>query len=160
MPLIPDVLPALDTVRAVAGLLGMRVFAVTVRKRVWTGERPGVGTKTDTDIAVTNAGALPATPVRVQYVSAREIVASGGLYQDRDLRVGPITPTFAATLGIPAGGFDGSTLDPATTSSATELFWKVTGPGMPTGGIWCSLIDARATSMHYSLVLRAGGAVP
>lgn len=158
--LVPAILNALDTSRAIGGLLGKRILLPMVRRRVWTGERPGIGTFTDTDIFITNTGALPTTAVSVQMVSQKDIVASGGLYRDRDMRVGPITPPFAATSLVGAGGFDDTTVDPAPTTQAVELFWNVSGQGMPTGGEWCMKIGEEVTWMHYTVILRAGASNP
>jgi len=156
------VLPALDALRAIGGKLGLRVFSVTVRQRVWTGSRPGVGTKSDTDILLVNQAADGTLqPVRVRQVSRREAIASGGKYTDRDLRIGPLTPPYAAVLQMGAGGFDDTVLDPADTTSATEMLWIVTSTsgtyGIPSGGIVCKKIGEEATSLHYYVIVRATG---
>src|SRR5579875_666951 len=135
-----SILPALDAIRAIGGKLGLRPFTVTARLRVWSGERPGVGAYTDTDTVLTNMAADGTKqPVMVKQVSRRDAIASGGLYTDRDLRVGPITPPFPAALGFLAGGFDDTTADPQPTNSATEVIWIVSSPtgtfGFPPGGV-------------------------
>jgi len=156
------ILPALDQVRSIGGLLGLRRFVVTVHVRTWSGERPGVGTTIDRSVILTNQGPGAATtaPVQVNQLSAKDIIASGGLYRDRDMKVGPMTPTYAATNSLNAGGFDDSTLDVPTTSSPTEIFWNITGDGMPAGGVWCDKIGEEATALHYYVILRATGRQP
>ena len=163
MPFVPAIKPALDAVRSIGGLLGLRVFAVTVRKRVWSGGRPGVGTKTDTDTVLTNQAANGTLqPVRVRQVSRSEAIASGGQYVARDLRVGPMTPSFLASLFLPAAGFDDSSMNPQPTASATEMIWIVSTNdggthGLPPSGIVCELRGKESTSLHGYVILRATG---
>lgn len=167
MPFAPTILPALDAIRGIGGLLGLRVFKVTVRKRVWTGGRPGLlGTsKTDTDTVLVNQAADGSLRnVRVRQVTRQEVIASGGQYASRDLRVGPVTPSFVAGL-LPAGGFNDGTINPAPTASQTEIFWILQSvpdgtAGIPAGGIICELRGEEATSLHYYAILRATGRQP
>ncbi len=156
------ILPALDQIRSIGGILGFRRFTVTVRVRSWSGERPGVGVVFEKNVVLTNQGigSTPTVPVRVRQLSAKDIIASGGLYRDRDMKVGPMTPTYAASLGLRAGGYDDSTLDVPTTYSPNEIFWNVTGDGMPFGGVWCDKIGEEATALHYFVILRATGRQP
>ena len=149
-------LPALDTIRGIRGQLGLNPFTVTVVVRQWGGERPGDGSSIDTTTVLTNAAGQP---VMVKQVSARDIVASGGKYRDRDMRVGPMTPSYAATFVQAAGGYTDATLDAPVVDGigATEILWNVSGPGMPAGGVWCKKVDEEATSLHYYCVIRATG---
>lgn len=160
------ILGPLDIVRGVGGLLGLRVFTVTIVVRTWSGDRVGLGQSMDTPrTALTNKlpNGVDTTPVRVRQLSRREIIASGGLYSDRDVRVGPITPPYPAGLFGSAGGFDESTVDPAQTASyvPTEVFWNVVGPGWPTGtGGWADKIGEETTALHTYAILRANGRLP
>lgn len=162
MPFVPAVLPALDIVRSVGGILGLRVYTVTVRQRVWSGERPGLGGYSDTDTVLTNQGPGGTLyNVRLRYVSSRDVIASGGKFRDRDMRVGPMTASYAASIGLNAGGWTEATVDATPYNSLPqEIFWNVVGPDTPAAGIWCEKIEERANSMHYEVVLRNGGAVP
>lgn len=165
MPFSPTILPALDAIRGIGGLLGLRVFKVVVRKRVWPGSRPGVGgSATDTDTVLTDQAADGSLQnVRVRQVSRREAVASGGKYTDRDLKVGPLTPPFAAGI-LAAAGFDDNTVDPTPTTSATEILWIVSAPGgtygIPSTGIICEKIGEDFTALHLNVYLRATGRLP
>ncbi len=172
MPFVPTILSPLDRVRAIGGILGLRVFQVTVRKRVWTfsGPRrvPGApgSTKTDFDTVLTNEsvdGTLQ--PVRVRQLKRSEVVSSGGRYAATDLRVGPMTPTYAATLLSTSGGQDDGAMNPAPSNSATEIIWIVATNdggthGVPAGGAICELKGEEATSLHYYAILRSTGRVP
>ena len=162
LPNLPSItLWATDAMRAVAGAAGLRPFTVKVRIRTWSGARPGVGARSDTDITLTNQFVDgSAQNVRVRQLSSKDIIASGGRYRDRDLRVGPMSPSYAATFTMAAGGFGDASIDTAPTNTATEIFWNVQGPGMPAGGEWHSKVGEEATELHYYLILRASGRQP
>jgi hypothetical protein len=164
MPLVPAILPSLDIIRGIGGVLGMRVFTVVVRRRVWSGPRPGApgSTKVDTDVQLTNRfvdGSLQ--PVMVKQVSRAEAIASGGTYTNRDLKIGPITPIFASSAFGAVGGFDDGSIDPAPTGQAVQIIWIVNTPagtfGVPNQGIICEKIGEEATSLHYFAIVRATG---
>jgi hypothetical protein len=166
MAVVPTILPALDAIRAIGGMLGLRPFKVIARKRSWTGGRPGVqgSIKQDTDVVLTDQGADGQLyPVLVRQVSRREALASGGQYTSRDLRVGPITPAFAASF-LPAAGFDDTAIDPALSGVTTEVIWIVSSSsgthGIPASGIVCEKRGEEATSLHYYVILRATGRAP
>jgi len=160
MPLVPAILPALDTVRAVGGVLGMRVYSVTHRTRTWTGNRPGLAgtTSTDVDIAITNVLNGTAYPVRISPLTRNDAIASGGRYVTGDFRVGPITPSFAAGFAN-AAGYNDAVLDPTPVANAVQVFWLMNGPGLATNTI-CEKVGEEANSMHYILFLRPTGRTP
>ncbi len=168
MPVVPTILPALDAIRSIGGLLGLRPFSVKVRRRVWYGERPGVGQHVDTDTVLTNQmpdGTLQ--PVLVRQLARREVIASAGLYTDRDLRVGPMTPNYQPLLQMSPGGYDDTTLDPApmtTPQMSAETMVIVSAPngtyGIPAAGVCCDKVGEEATALHYYVILRANGRIP
>ena len=161
--LASSILPALDAIRGIGGILGLRVFTVKIRVRQWSGTSLGKGTKTDTDTVLTNITATSAGTlenIKARFLTTKEISASGGLYRDRDIRIGRMTPTFAASFGLIAGGVGDSLLDPVFSSTPTEIFWNVSGPGMAPGGSWCSRIAEEASALHYSVIVRADGKTP
>jgi hypothetical protein len=158
--------PALDAIRGLGGVYGLRPFKVVVRRRTWTGSRPGLPstTKTDVDVVLVNQMTDGTKePVMVKQVSRTEAISSGGQYTSRDLKVGPITPSFAKLI-FPAGGFDDGTIDPFPTGAAVELIWIVSSPsgtfGMPPGGVICEKRGEEATALHYYVVLRSTGRAP
>lgn len=161
---LPTILAPLDALRSIGGILGLRAFTVKVRVRSWTGDRPGLGSYADQDTVLQNQappGVTPSLyPVLARYVTTREVIASGGLWRDRDIRVGPMTPAYAAAIGMLAGGYGESNLDPAVALPAREVFWNVAGPDMPAGGVWCSKVQELSTALHYIVVLRTDGKQP
>ena len=76
-----DILPSLDAIRGIPGELGLRRFAVSVLVRTHSGARPGIsgGTWTDVTTAIKVAGGTQ-NP-KVEEVTARDVVASGGLHR-------------------------------------------------------------------------------
>ena len=145
-----DLLDVVDDIRGIPGDLGLRLFTVSVIVVTWTGARPGVGSSTTTVTRV-KAG-LGRFDVKVRNVSQRDAIASGGLYTDQDIEVGPITPPF---VGIDEGNAT-TELDPPTTTTAREVFYRVTGPGMAsTSGDTYEKIGQRVDrSFRYMLTLR------
>ena len=160
----------LDEIRTLGGELGLRPFTVTVRRRTWSGGPLGRGpgapgsTKVDVDTVLTNQAADGSSqPVMVRQMTRQEVFASGGQLSTRDLRIGPITPAFAASI-LPAGGFDDTKVNPAPDGSTTEILWIVSSPigtyGLPPGGVVCELKGQENTALHTYVILRATGRAP
>lgn len=160
VPFATTILPALDFIRGIRGQLGLNPFTVTVRVRTWNGARVGLGTKTDTDTVLKVGCACSAglQPVTVKQLSAKDIVSSGGLYTDNDYRVGPLTPDY--NTGGRTGGITDTTINPIPTDSPTEVYFKMTGPGLPVAGQWFKRIRDEETALHKYVVIRATAAVP
>jgi hypothetical protein len=153
------ILSPLDAIRGIGGRLGLRRFTVTVRQRAWTGGIPGQGTSSDTTTVLQNIDATgTAQPVIVRQVSRSEAIASGGLYTERDVRVGPMTPTYAATFFQPSGGgYTDGQVNPGPVSGATQLQYLVAGPGWPSPHGLAELIGLEATDLHTYAILRSTG---
>lgn len=115
MTLRTDLLPIIDDLRELCGPNGFDVVtaSVKIRKRVWSGGRAGSGTTTDTD---TNLD----TFYKVRGVSAREVSESAGRYSLEDIKVGPITPSYAG------GGWTAAALVP-TGAQGTEIIYVLSG---------------------------------
>lgn len=163
------ILPALDTIRSIGGLLGLRVVNVYVRRDTWSGLRPGDGTVTKgTPVQFVNT--MPdgsVYPVRVTQVSRQDIISSGGQYVDGDFKVGPITPPYPPNLFGQSGGFDDTTIDPTPTASpaqAIEVVWIMSSTigtfGLPAIGATAKKVGEEATSLHTFVFLRRLGAYP
>lgn len=154
-----QILSPLDAIRGIGGRLGLRRFTVTVRTRVWTGAIPGDGTSTDTDVVLTNQDATGTMqPVMVRQLKRSEVITSGGLYADRDIRVGPMTPDYAAQFFQQStGGYADGDLDPVPTASATQLFYMVSGPGWPQPQGLAEKVGMESTDLHLYLILRSTG---
>lgn len=139
MSFASDLRADLDEIRAIPDELGLRPFDVIVRVITWSGAdasgRSGVGLGTssyvDTPFLV-GGGHRP----KVRQVSMRDIIASGGLYHDQDLKVGPVTPAYAGNASQPGGGVAYGTIDPAVSGDPVEIYYRVSGNGLPGAGAW------------------------
>jgi hypothetical protein len=151
-------LPVLDTVRGVAGILGLRNTAVTVRVVSWTGARQGLGTSSfvDTKLLVKGQTQNP----RVKQLTARDVFASGGVYSTQDVRVGPLTPSFPLSAFVAAGGVALGTVNPPPPTAGSvyqEIFWKVEGGGFLVPRWFVLFGDDLVSPTRYFVVLRRCG---
>lgn len=152
-----SLLPAIDAIRAIPGQLGMRLYAVSIVTRTWTGARPGLGTKTDAATALTvDRGQYQA---KVRQLTERDVIASAGLYNTQQFEIGPLTPGYASNAG--SGGITPDIIDPAVGSTAIEVFFKVTGPGFPAGGGWFKKVATNVTKPYrYTFIVEKTAVVP
>jgi hypothetical protein len=151
-----DLLPMVDRLREIPGMLGLRVLTAFVRVVTWSGTRVGEGTRAvaDTQLVVGPGR----QPVKVESVSAEDVAASGGLYQAQDLRIGPLTPDYADLLLV--GGYKKSDIDPAVGTLPTEIFVVIKGASKsPTGDLYkrVGLGDEEASALHRIFVVRSLG---
>lgn len=153
MTLRDDLLGDIDDIRGIPGELGLRLFTVTVLTRASVGARPGVGSSVDA--TATLAVARGSFDARVRNLTSKDVIASGGLYTDQDVKVGPFTPPFDG------GGTEISVFDPASTGSGLEVYFKITGPGYSADGDWFKRIASDTSKpFAYTLTLRKTGKVP
>ena len=110
-------LPILDAWRGrLDTQFGLRRYDVALLTREWpSGSVPGSHgiTPVETTVALTVGDA--GRP-RVDQLSAREIAASGGLYEDRDIRIGPFTPPYVG------GGADPVWFAPPVSGDRREYY--------------------------------------
>lgn len=136
-----NILVPLDAARGIIAGLGLRRYAVTIRRRAWSGGAPGAGTATNTDIV------LSPTP-RVRALAPREVAGSGGTYEDGDYRVDKITPAF---VGPPVGGYTPTQLNPVPATGEDIVVLLVGDDGTKV----CTIIGAPADrAFGYELVVR------
>ncbi len=124
--------------------------------RSWDDSRVGLGNNTDVEkkILVDLGHFSP----RVTRVSSQDIIASGGVYTDQDLKVGPITPPFS---GSTQDNSDTTSFDPTPGSSGAEVFFKLIGPGLPAEGAWYKKISQDVTrNFGYTFVVRKTAEIP
>jgi len=149
-------LPMIDILRAIPVRAGLRLYTVAVRTVVWSGGRPGLGTKTTVDTGLKLD--LGIGSPRVRQIRQDEVVASGGLYQSEDMVIGPITPPYA---GSSADNDAVSVFEPPVDGSAREIYFKLTGPGMPDTGAWFKKVSQDVSkSFRYTFVVSKTSVVP
>jgi hypothetical protein len=150
-------LPVADAIRGLPYILGMRLYTVQVQIVTWSGTRFGLGTKTIGTLQPIKVAAGSAQ-LTVRQVTQKDIIASGGLYQDLDLIVGPITPPY---VGSSKDDDQISIFDPAVTmSTPTQVFFFVTGPGYSSGAWFKKAATDVSKPLHYTFVIRKTAETP
>lgn len=113
--------------------------ALSIVQRVWAGGvRDAAGGFTDTTLDLVER-------YRVRQVSTREIAGSGGVYENGDLRIGPITPS-NGTIGYTA-----AQIAPTFVAAATELRYVLAGNH---AGIYRRVSFENTSDVSWYLVLR------
>lgn len=149
-----DLLPVVDEIRGIPDDMGLSLYTVEVVKRVWDGTRVGLGSSADSSLSLKVS--LGTFSVQVTMLKQQELIASGGLYQQADLKIGPITPPYT---GSRANNSDITDFDPEVTATPTELFFKITGPGYEDGA-WFKKIGQDVTkAFRYTFIVRKTGEV-
>lgn len=104
MALRDSLLPLVDTLRALPATFGLRRFAVTIRRRTWSGAQQGEGTATDHDIPLIPAPRVRDITNRDMSIPVAELRASStGDTQGNIYRITGITPQY--TNGGVTGGY-------------------------------------------------------
>jgi hypothetical protein len=143
-----------ERVRGIPDTLGMRPWSILVRKRTWSGERVGIGLPVDVDVPL-HVYFGRANP-RIQEVTSKDIVASGGTFTTGDIKVGPITPTCLAAVTATAGGHSFPDVDPLAGALPAEVMFLVTGPGTGPQGTWYKRVEGNSFNLfRMTIVLRA-----
>lgn len=98
-------LPVVDALRGLPGQFGVRRYAVTLRRRIWSGTYAGDGTPTNQDLVI-----APLPRVRNQFSSAnlspqslQYILANGSVIDDRLYQITGITPQYTNADGTTGG---------------------------------------------------------
>lgn len=127
------------------------VYVVTTTSAAGPGEYgaydiPGLTTETSVETKLTVGGG--GNP-KVEQVSQEDVIASGGLYQSQDIRVGPLTPVY------PGGGVLPSLFDPAQDDATKTVSFRIVGPSTPAGGASFAKVGQTVTKNYgYYLILR------
>lgn len=145
MSLRTDLLPVIDELRGLAGptQFDIRTTAVSVRTRVWSGGKPGLGSATDTDLV------LSPRP-KVRELNQSEVAGSGGAFEAGDVRVGPITPQYTG------GGYTIAQIAPDG-AAGTEILYVLTGA---IAGLYSRVSVETDRAFRYELVLRRSRQTP
>jgi len=111
MSLRDDLLPVVNALRSLPNTFGLRRYTVAIRRRAWSGGKPGNGVATVTDLAIN-------PPPKVRFVSTEEIASSGGTYREGDVMIDRITPRFVVPT---TGGFSPVMLNIRPNSAAEDV---------------------------------------
>ena len=126
MTIRADLIPVVDDARSLVADLGLRRYTVAVRTRVWSGDKIGSGTATDTDLTIE-------PPPKVERLPVRLIANSGGIYEEGDLLVSKISASYeeADLVAAPTGGteilwiLNGESFRAVTRPEVKNFEWKV-----------------------------------
>lgn len=125
MSLMSDNLPILEEARELFDDLGFRQYSVNLVVVDWDGEA-GDSNKTITETEIRHAnGSRPAC----YHVTQRDILVSGGTYEDVDFVIGPMTPLYNDSIFGP-GGVDIASFQPEDVPNEREVFYRISGPGL------------------------------
>jgi hypothetical protein len=142
--------------KGIPGRLGLRQFDVSIIVRSWDDSRIGLGNATDVEKKIRVD--LGKFTTKVVQVSSKDVIASGGKYTDEDLKVGPITPPFK---GSELDNNAITDFDPTPGSAASEVFFKITGPGMADGGSYYKKVGQDTTkNFRYFFTVRRTAEIP
>lgn len=159
MSLRVALLPVLDTVRSIVGPtqlsgapgLDIRPNGLTITVRTWPGR---LGDTTAGSYSDSSATLAPVP--RIRALSSREIAGSGGLYEEGDLLVGPITPAYT-NPDTSTGGYSEVDLAPVQSTDNIEVLYLITGPN---AGDYRRIELRRGRAFRYELVLRKKQTTP
>jgi hypothetical protein len=146
---------AVDHVRANTGpsVLDLRPTSVSIITRTWDMGQRGAGTARD--------GALPLPNwTKVRHITTREIMDSGGVFEDGDVRVGPVTPAYNYQGSV--GGFTPAQLNPPIPTNATQIIYRLASQSGSSGivGDYTILDLERDKTLHFILNLRREKTTP
>jgi hypothetical protein len=151
---------AADTALTVPALLSLRPYTVTLNTVTWSGDRPGVGTRTLVTRVVTNGDGVDGDGYvnpRFRQVSKQDIVLSGGFLKDQDVVIGPFV--FPYNTGTKSGGLDPLVFSPSS-STTDEFYINIQGPNFPAGGVnYKKIWDNSERNVMYRIYMRATSAI-
>lgn len=142
--------PRLDRIRTnIPSNIGVRSATLTVRTTQLIGDAMTGGSVVTQDKAITGPDG---GRYKVNELSTKDVVSSGGLFQSGSLRVGPITPPY------PGGAWTKTDLLPASVANQ-EVYYGVTDQTGITQ--WCSMASSDTVNdLHWYIVLNPTGTAP
>lgn len=161
---------AIDVTQATEAVMGLHKFAVEVITITNTGGiRPGVGgTRVRTDyrlsIGPIDFFAPPANSdgylnPSFQQVSGRDVILSGNLLTNKDFKLGPLV--YPYDTGFYEGGIDILLTNPPMQNNNLQLYFKVTGVGVPESGWYFKRVWGQEDSnLSYTIYLRNTAELP
>jgi hypothetical protein len=146
---------ACDLCRQALGplVMDLRPTSVAIITRTWDMGQRGAGVGRDAPLPLPNY-------TKVRHLSVREIADSGGVFEDGDIRVGPITPVYAIN-GI-TGGFTEAQLNPPIPTNSIQVIYRVALQSGASGiaGDYTIVSLFRDRTLKFILVLRREKSTP
>jgi hypothetical protein len=142
-----DLLPLVNSLRALPGEMGLRQYTVILRTVVSTGTRFGEGATETTDTVLTVGNGQPP---KVKQLFDKDTVAGGLLTKARF--------TIELTPDHVGGGYTPTELNPEQGTSPKEVFYILKGPGMPATGMLCAKVaDDFSRPFKYTITVETLG---
>lgn len=161
-PFVNNLRGVLDQAREIGGNLGLRQYQITFVSELWTGDGAGSDTPDGYMPTMLSRTVIPIKvginnvdpPTRV--ISQKEVLQSGGLYQDKDIIVKFAKP-FANSRQ--ARVFDIADFDPISPSNEThyQVYWIVNGPDNKQGMIYQRVANNTSKNLGFEITLRNTG---
>jgi len=163
---------ALNAGRGVLTTLGYRTTRMFVVTRVWEGgRRSAEGGFTDQaiwrgkviDSATGSAGDPPKVGLeivprpKVRFIRTQELFASGGIYQDGDLKVTYIQPPWTDAAGVQQGYTIADVMPDPSADNGTEMFYYLSGS---INGEYFRVGTITEKFGHYEMTLRSRTTTP
>ena len=142
-------LPTVNDLRGISAELGLRRYRLFIRRRTWTGAKPGLGNFTNVDTEV-----VPPPRImhpKLQSTDPHEIAGAAGSFREGDYFVSNITPAFYQD-GLQVGGYTPDDLRPRPATASEEIVYVLRGDD---GTTECTLIeDFFDRAFRFQLKLR------
>ena len=148
-------LPAIDALRGIPGILGLQLYTVQVAYVTWSGSTIGQGTKSVSALQTLKVAGGTGL-VTVRQVTQKDIINSNNFYQNQDLKVGQMTPPYT---GSAKDDDQINIFDPPVTGTPTEVLFFVTGPGYSQGAWFTKVGDNVSKPFSWWVFLRKSGYV-
>ena len=139
-------LSAIDSIRSIPARLGLHPWTISQYRKVYS--RDEVLGRVNGTVSIETPLTVDGYAPHVQLVNPHDIIASAELYKTGDYRIGPLTP----------GNTSLTDLDPALGVEDTEVLFKLTGPGLRSGGELFRKVRTEVWSptKYFVIVRRAG----
>lgn len=141
-----DCLPLFEDALVMIAQAGLRRFDVLVRVVAWAGDSVGRGSRTTTQYPLLVRGER----VGVRALTQKDVIA-GGLYEDGDYMIGPFPPLFTENGG---GGVEPAYFAIPADGTSREVYYKITGPGLETGGWFTKIGERLDSAFSYTFTVR------
>jgi hypothetical protein len=145
-----SLLPVIQRFRNLSVEFGVRQYQVWLRKTVWSGARPGLGTATTTDTYLGRP--------KFRRVSSKDVVV-GSAMNEQQFEIGPFTPEHSQPSSTPdTVAVSPEDLSPEQTSATTEIHYVVKGPGFPeSGALFKRVTHSVERPFRYTITIEAIG---
>jgi hypothetical protein len=161
MSFISQILARYDALaNGIPNLFGIRPFKVYLKVTSWSGQTAGQGARVDTIYPIlVNSEVDGYNNPYCKQLSQKDVVASGGLFSDMMLQVGPLVPSYTDPITGQTGGTLPGTIEQAIKTSPQEIHVNVQWAGASSAsGDWFEIVSSNFESVYsyYFTVKKEG----